>query len=515
MTGAIMCQQTPDQQPFSLNLSLTSQHINVGVKALAVALFFCPIKWIFNFEPYFAADCLQVYISLIYFQMKKTIYICLIGLFGFSITPFSQTLEITYDAKSGNLKYMQGATQVTDPIVKKGQPVTLKVENYNNYLYDLEIKESHQDFHLGSDNNLLGNMQGFGFSQLLQGGGENLSGAFKIVPNFPIDMITGVPEILELGDSKKERLIIKLKRDAKEKIEILEGLQSEMVESEMAVDRFEKNEQFRSIALEEVKKIKYNAQLSTPKIKEHSEAILCKALNITPGSNCSISDVLKQGERDLAIKELIKDQESRLKKYNDNIENLKLIQTELRSLVPSNELIDLYFTMEKKIETAPKVANQSNQITASLQSLQSKYKEQDINAIMDIWYEYEAIHSNDFSKTYSSQAEGDIIVFDLKFNLKESAPETDAVQAIQLAPIKIPVYGGLKMNASVGVNFGQFFDRPKTYFVRDSTIIGQNGDSFLPMITSFMHFYSQGRSGVSFGGSLGLGIPIGGGQGCI
>jgi len=83
---------------------------------------------------------------------------------------------------------------------------------------------------------------------------------------------------------------------------------------------------------------------------------------------------------------------------------------------------------------------------------------------------------------------------------------------IQLAPIKIPVYGGIKINASVGVNFGQYFNKPQTYFLKDSTIVGEDGDSFLPFITSFVHFYPQGRKSVSVGGSLGIGIPLSGAE---
>ena len=69
------------------------------------------------------------------------------------------------------------------------------------------------------------------------------------------------------------------------------------------------------------------------------------------------------------------------------------------------------------------------------------------------------------------------------------------------------------MNTSVGLNFAQFLDPVKSYFIKDGSIVSQEGDKFIPFVTSFIHFYYQGRKSISFGGSVGVGIPIGGSSG--
>jgi hypothetical protein len=84
------------------------------------------------------------------------------------------------------------------------------------------------------------------------------------------------------------------------------------------------------------------------------------------------------------------------------------------------------------------------------------------------------------------------------------------LKPLKLDPIHVSVYGGLKINASIGISFASYFERPQSYFVREGRIRADDLDPFTPVITSFVHFYPQGRRQVALGGTFGLGIGIGG-----
>jgi len=45
-----------------------------------------------------------------------------------------------------------------------------------------------------------------------------------------------------------------------------------------------------------------------------------------------------------------------------------------------------------------------------------------------------------------------------------------------LQAIELNTYGGMKVNASLGLSFTSFFDRPQAYSIRDSLIIGDAQD---------------------------------------
>ena len=90
--------------------------------------------------------------------------------------------------------------------------------------------------------------------------------------------------------------------------------------------------------------------------------------------------------------------------------------------------------------------------------------------------------------------------------------QRQGLKTIELAPVAVSVFGGMRVRASVGLNFSQFFSRPQTFFVRDTTLQSSSKDAFVPVLTSFVHFYAPSRKSVSVAGSFGVGFPLGGGE---
>jgi hypothetical protein len=114
-----------------------------------------------------------------------------------------------------------------------------------------------------------------------------------------------------------------------------------------------------------------------------------------------------------------------------------------------------------------------------------------------------------FAKTIHLRPEKDLAQIELSLVPLDTAglPE---LTTRNLNPIRVAIYGGLKINTSIGISFISFFDRPQTYFVREGRILGDDLDPFSPVVTTFVHFYPEGKRQTVVGGTFGLGIGIGG-----
>jgi len=438
--------------------------------------------------------------------MRNYTLLTLIFLFGLILpfTSYSQDLKIVYNAENGSMQYFQNGEKINKPIIKKGGLIVFKIENYNNYLYDVDFQESHETFRVAQGSGLLGGVEGLSVENLLQ--------PFIGVPNEIVDANSGFyapPEsaVVEENLSERQKRINELELEASQKLNAVQYLEEALVARELEVVKIEEQRELKSIALEEVDKIKYHPKIPPSKIKTYSKAFFEKVLDVSNINSVSLSSIMEKKSDKEELNELLSNAVSSHNNYDKNIDELKYIASELESL---NAMSSSPFKIQQKVLSAPGISGKMTALELNVQNLLAATTDDNLQHLMNIWYEYEAISSNEFSTSFRAQGAGDLVNLDVKMLLKDSLSYTGAQSMIQLAPIKIPVYGGIKINASVGVNFGQYFNKPQTYFLKDSTIVGEDGDSFLPFITSFVHFYPQGRKSVSLGGSLGIGIPLSG-----
>ena len=69
----------------------------------------------------------------------------------------------------------------------------------------------------------------------------------------------------------------------------------------------------------------------------------------------------------------------------------------------------------------------------------------------------------------------------------------------------------LRFRNTFGFSFVSFAENRWHYFVRsDSTIGRESADQFQPVIVTYLHFYAPRDKGFRWGGSLGVGVPVGG-----
>ena len=440
--------------------------------------------------------------------MRNYTSLTLIFLFGLILPfiSFSQDLKIVYNAENGNMTYFQNGEKINKPIIKKGGLIVFKIENYNNYLYDIDFQETHETFKVAQGSGLLGGVEGLG-------GLENI---LSPIINFVDSDADGVIapydsefQIVEGELSERQKRINQLEADASEKLTAVKYIEEALERRKLEVVKIEEQRELKAIALDEVDKIKYHPKIPPSKIKTYSKAFFEKVLDVSDINSVSLSSIMEKKSDKEELNSLLSSAVKSHNNYDKNIEELKYIASELESL---NAMSSSPFKIQQKVLSASGISGNMTAHELNIQNLLNVTTDDDLQHLMNIWYEYEAISSNEFSTSFRAQGAGDLVNLDIKMLLKDSLSYTGAQRMIQLAPIKVPVYGGIKINASVGVNFGQYLKRPQTYFLKDSTIVGQNEDSFLPFITSFVHFYPQGRKSVSLGGSLGIGIPLSGAE---
>lgn len=445
--------------------------------------------------------------------MRKTIQILFILLTG-GVPPavFSQDLHVYYDAQTEKIRYVSEGNEIYKPKIRKGNNIFLHVENYNNYLYDLEVKVDNEpvDIVNGNQNGTnffasspLSSFNGF-FGLLNSGigaGFENLS-----------DLDFGGPGF---GEKEEGRQQVDLAKQQFDKVA------REMVQTETqlrtiqhGIQNYKDALEVKHLVLEEVQKLKYNPTLKPEQIKKMSLEYLEKGLEIKPEENINLVKLISQNNQRGHLIEKLDLLEKGHRNYKQQIKKMGSVSALLEGFgFADNDFLKFQKTVDEVLENAQAAEQNLPAQKKELKTLISEAQKGDLELLTAMRYEYESVSSNTFNHTYRAEATGDLAAFKLEFKLKDSLEYTRAKKQINVAPIKIPVFGNIKINTSIGVSFGQFFERPQSYFVRNAQIQADDLDSFLPMLTSFFHFYSQSPKSTSVGGTLGIGIPLSGPNG--
>lgn len=433
----------------------------------------------------------------------------------------AQDLHVHYDAFTDSVYYLRGGKPIDRPVVRKGENVLFHISNYNNYLYNVEVKTE-----VGRISVAQGS--GFDLGQLAGGGSFNPAGlvfgegskagglGIPGISGRDVSAGDGAGESAEAAERQKRieemrRLESKITTAYTLLAELDEQLSGMNQEMQTALEA----QQIQSFVAGEIQNLRYNPQLAPRQIKQLSQEYMSRIFGETDPKKLDLGVVLQKTDARGELSGLKKGYEQYTGLYAGQVDSLKGWLAALggsRFDFPDSNLGAFRTVASQKLSTPEKNLETYRGNIAMLEAKLPEIKSLDLEALAHLRTDYLIIQENDFSKTYRHTAEGDNLSLQLIFTPIDSA-QTPGTVTKQIAPIKLDVYGGFQVNASLGLNFGQFFQRPKNYFVRDSTIRGSAKDAFTTYLTSSVHFYRQGRGAVSFGGSFGVGIPLGDGGG--
>ena len=134
----------------------------------------------------------------------------------------------------------------------------------------------------------------------------------------------------------------------------------------------------------------------------------------------------------------------------------------------------------------------------------------EITSLADLRRVYEELESSDFSYSFPPiQAKGDKVKINLSFTRKNEFGEYEDYKELKQT---IPVSGTWKVAAGVGLCFGALDETRYRFTIREETIVADELDQFIPIVSSFVHFYRQSPKSLNLGASFGVGLPILGGS---
>ena len=430
----------------------------------------------------------------------------------------AQDLHVYYDAFTDSVYYQRGGKPIDRPVVRKGENVLFHITNYNNYLYDAAVKTEVGQVSVseGSAFNLGQLMPGGSFNPAQLAFGDGKSGG----TGFPGIMVA---EGSGMGDSpaeeKRRAQLVAEMRELESKItdgfELLTGWDTEMNEMNTKMQTALEAQQIQSFVAIEIQNLRYNPQLAPRQIKQLSQEYMSRIFDESDPKKLDLSAVIKKTDARGQLSGLQQEYETYTAQYAGKVDELKGLLVAIQDPkfdFTGNTIGTFRAVANKKIKNPEQNLATYQQNIAMLEAKLPEIKSLDLETLAHLRTDYLIIQENDFSKTYRHTAEGDNLSLQLILTPIDSVKTPGAVTK-QVAPIQLSVYGGFQINASLGLNFGQFFQRPKDYFVRDSIISSSSKDAFTPYLTSSVHFYRQGRGSVSFGGSFGVGIPLGDGGG--
>lgn len=435
--------------------------------------------------------------------MKNT-FLPLLMCFCWSISP-AQDVHIYYDVFKDSITYQVNGQVVERPLLKKGNQLILHVQNYNDYIYKLKVDTKDTNYSI-SNSGMEGSLMGGGntgvLSQL-----KGMLGTGAPLENMIDNSETGTRD--GFGTESTTVMTAQM-RDYQSQFQTamkeLTTLEEEVRDIDQDIEADVQGYEFNSFMQEEAIALRNNVDLPPNKIKELTMEYVEQILDIDQRKKFDLKDLFERQNLQADLKSKVDDYEAEVNKMDRKLKEVQLLRATMLALdFPEAEKAKISLNVEA-VEAKTKNLNVK---VDTLKTQIPKLANWNIKELAQIRYLYEEMKEHQFEKTIILTPETDRSDLTITLIPTDSAKTKNLVERT-LNPIKIQTYGGLKVNASVGISFASYFERPQNYLVRDGIIIGDDLDAFSPVITSFVHFYGEGKRQTTLGGTFGFGISLGG-----
>lgn len=439
------------------------------------------------------------------------------GLAIIAAQPLSaQDIQVDYDAFYDTICYKQMGVRIDRPVVRKGNRVILNIKNYNSYLYRISVKTTKSQLPVA---------QGTGFGgieKLLTGKDKPISFVFGIDSSTEKEAIPKrINEEQTSGFTPQEKdnrqkTIQEMKdllADFSKTNDLVKSLDLRLQRLQQEMQTTLNAHQAQLAAVDELQQLPYNPKINPDQIKKLAGKYMTFLFDEADPEKIKLARVFQKGDSLYQATQQLKQQyDNKTEDYTQYANALKEKSIALKntkySLKETN--IDEFRSASEAYATSTmkKLALYRANSTM-LDTTISKVKRLDPKILAQLYTNYQILLKNDFIASHSETADSDDMSLQLVFTPLDSV-KIPGVSTKSVPPIKASTYGGLQIKGGLGLGFGQFCRRPLNYFVKDSIIGSSKKDAFTPFLISFVHFYKQGRTNTSFGGSFGLGIPLGG-----
>jgi hypothetical protein len=435
-------------------------------------------------------------------------FLLFITLFSCCASAAAQVTHVYYDAFHDSTRYEQNGRSIDQPLMKKGSRIVVHVNNYNDYLYELSVATQEENYSVpaGGPGELFG--AGAGGLDILQ----SILGSGGSGGDLMTDLLPGGGDF---GFSAEGVEVAGLSREAKSQIAQLEltlkemkTIEAEIAERDQYLQTLLQRRRHGAFMQTEVAKLRTNASLAPNTSRKLMLEYLENLLEIDGDTEYNLDDMFKQADARGNFLEGVKNYETDANRLAAKAREVTFIAGTLQQLqLPEQsfrELDNTLVSIDVRIdELQTKVAELNEKAPALL--------EESLEELATTRYLYEELKDHKFERQLTVYPEGDVTT--LHITLTPKGEQNQNLQVLTASPIKVNTFGGLQINASVGISFASYFDAPKDYLVLDGKLFGDELDAFAPIVTSYVHFYGQSKGNVSLAGTLGLGLGLSGNGG--
>lgn len=414
-------------------------------------------------------------------------------------------LVLEYDIFENEVTYKRNGLIVHEPSVKEGENIYVSIVEFNPYLLKADVDVIQLNYNQSSTDYEDGGMDGNGGGAL--SGISGLLGGLSMGSNFQ-QGFGGIPG--SRGAASEDVLAAKSKFS--QLTQQLEAVENKINKAHQKIKLFETTQHSQKLALEDIEKLKENEYLRPSRIKELIEEEINYSFAKTKGEEISIDDLVNEMKKKEEIEETISQYQLASKEYTELASKWKKFSTTL--FLMNQEIEDLQVQFIKAATDSISTEMSKNIELKLSKPLEAKFnddfEEENINKMAALRQVYEEMQSNIFTYSFPPiQAKGDEVSINISISKKT---ETGSYKDYKKLTQSIPVTGGWKISAGLGLGFGVLKDKTYEYSIVNNKIVADAQDDFVPLLVSFAHAYKKTERSLNFGGSFGIGFPMQGGN---
>jgi hypothetical protein len=273
------------------------------------------------------------------------------------------------------------------------------------------------------------------------------------------------------------------------------------------IKSYERSLQVSRMAIETVDNLKYNSNLKPSLIKKICGEYYTAIFRTPVGQEISIEHLLEVQNTAIQYDKAVQKMKSKQKELNIKTGLLNGFADQLTQAGIDDADFSKYLS---DLQAFRKTSNEyDQQLKEALATPGSLSDYPTAQTLTNLQFNLAEVLSNDFTYHTRIPVYNDLVTIKLKVMEKDKTTATgEEKKAVKAREIILQAKGGLKVSASVGLNFSRHFSPGQSYSVKDDIIVEEDAGAFAPAATSFLHFYSYTGGRVSLGGSFGIGFPV-------
>lgn len=415
----------------------------------------------------------------------------------------AQDLHIHYDVAADSLRFLRDGKPVRDASVRKGGQVQLHVENYNNYLYDLKVNVKDEPPVLADRADAGKAVDGIPFmSMLLKPGGAMAS--MPLLDLFGGGRF-GFGQSGMALEPAQEKQLRELESALNAALRQVQQVDRTLVEQEAQLAKDMQALELEDFAAAELQRIPLDPALSPATIRRLAAEYATVLFGDSDPQRIGVDQVMARQDRRAHLEEHLQGYDESVRDYRMRHRQLEELDAAVRVRAPE-QLTEIRSGSERVSATSRErlKALEANQVAlrASLDERPSLSAER----LLALRTRYIALMENSFASSSSHAAAGDMR-FELTLVPGDSLRKS-GLRDRRLPSVPVRVYGGMSFASSIGLGLQGFFTPSRAYFVQNGVIRSSVRDAYVPLVGSFLHFFAPGRGQLSWGGSIGAGIPL-------